>query len=535
MGIPIVILALFLHLSSLIPLDVLGLVYPLHAKADSCAINGNTSDPVAIRKIARHSVIQIKTTLFDYSYQTPWQAPRIQAALGTGFVIDQQRILTNAHVLSGANTIRVQHSDQLSDYRAKVEYIAHDADLALLSVEDASFFEDTCPLAIGTLPELNSPVDVIGFPIGGDRVSITKGIVSRIDMDIYSHSGIDAHLIVQVDAAINSGNSGGPAVQNGKVIGVAFQALSYGENLGYLIPPPVILRFLEDIKDGTYDGYAEFGISTIPTNNPTLVQVLDSKRLLAKDKTGVLVYDVIPGSSAYGYIQPGDLLVSINGKALSKKGDVRENKEATLQNYVRLVDNIHAGEIIEVEVLRDKSIRKLRFPSKVTDIFNFMRRNSDSKPSYILIEGFVFQPMDARLRSAYRRSWSRKKHPELFFRYDHFFTHKIYNEVSEDVILTRKLQDESNLQVRELKQSVVQNINGVPIQGFAHFAELISKARAAFTSSASLRRSPYLRIGFYHSKVPLIIDLRTLKEVEQRIMRRYSIPQSSFIHADFQN
>src|SRR5690606_37853679 len=112
----------------------------------------------------------------------------------------------------------------------------------------------------GELPALRTPVSTVGFPTGGELISITEGIVSRIDFRRYAHSGYSEHLLVQVDSAINPGNSGGPVVQEGKVVGVAFQGLSSAENTGYIIPVPVVERFLRDIDDGVYNGHPHDGL-----------------------------------------------------------------------------------------------------------------------------------------------------------------------------------------------------------------------------------------------------------------------------------
>src|SRR5262249_4689183 len=135
-------------------------------------------------------------------------------------------------------------------YVAQVEHIAHDCDLALLKVDDPGFFKDTKPLPIGGLPELESTVTTFGYPVGGERLSVTRGVVSRIDFRTYSHSIVDSHLTIQIDAAINPGNSGGPVMQDGYVVGVAFQGYSgdVAQNVGYMIPTPVIQHFLDDIK-----------------------------------------------------------------------------------------------------------------------------------------------------------------------------------------------------------------------------------------------------------------------------------------------
>jgi S1-C subfamily serine protease len=116
---------------------------------------------------------------------------------------------------------------------------------------------------------LNSihPITIVGYPIGGSKISVSRGIVSRKEQSTYAHSEVDSHLVIQVDAAINPGNSGGPAIQNGKVAGVAFQVASKGENIGYIIPTSVVNHFLKDIEDGIYNGYVELGIQFVNTFN----------------------------------------------------------------------------------------------------------------------------------------------------------------------------------------------------------------------------------------------------------------------------
>ena len=93
---------------------------------------------------------------------------------------------------------------------------ADDCDLAILVVGDPAFFEDTVPVQFGGLPRINSTVQTCGFPMGGRQISITEGVVSRLETSVYSHSQAAQHLVVQTDAAINPGNSGGPVFQGGK-------------------------------------------------------------------------------------------------------------------------------------------------------------------------------------------------------------------------------------------------------------------------------------------------------------------------------
>lgn len=144
-------------------------------------------------------------------------------------------MLTNAHSVDHATQVKVKHRGSDTKYVAKVLSIGAECDLALLTVEDDAFWEAVTPIVLGKLPRLQDHCTVVGFPIGGDTISVTAGVASRIEMTAYAHSASEL-LAVQIDAAINSGNSGGPVFDNkGLCVGVAFQSLKDGdaENIGY--------------------------------------------------------------------------------------------------------------------------------------------------------------------------------------------------------------------------------------------------------------------------------------------------------------
>ena len=238
----------------------------------------------------------------------PWLPGGIGGGSGTGWVVANDRLVTNAHVVSNARFLTVEKENDPKKYIATVEHIAHDCDLALLKVEDPAFFKDTKPLPLGGIPELESMVTVFGYPIGGERMSVTQGVVSRVDFRTYTHSVVDSHLTIQIDAAINPGNSGGPVMQDGKVVGVAFQGYcgDVAQNVGYMIPTPVIQHFLDDIKDGQYDRYMDLSIGIANTLNPAMRKALG----LADDDRGVMVSSVqsgrrVRGQAAGGRCAPG--------------------------------------------------------------------------------------------------------------------------------------------------------------------------------------------------------------------------------------
>src|SRR6202158_335355 len=209
------------------------------------------------------SLVRITATEVSPDYKAPWNAGMLGRGIGAGFVIDSNRIMTNAHVVSNSRYLTVERDGDPNKYPAKVLFVAHDCDLALITVDSPNFYKNMLPLKFGGIPELESTVSAYGYPIGGERMSVTPGIVSRIDFQLYTHSSIDQHLAIQISAQINPGNSGGPVMQNAKVVGVAFQGYSgdVAQGVPSMIPPTVMNRFLKDISNGVYGKYVDLGIT----------------------------------------------------------------------------------------------------------------------------------------------------------------------------------------------------------------------------------------------------------------------------------
>src|SRR5512137_1407825 len=185
--------------------------------------------------VVESSVVKIFSTIRAPDVARPWAKASPGEATGSGVVVEGKRILTNAHVVLYASQVQVQAHQAGDKVSATVVAIAPGIDLALLKLDDETFFDQHPPLArLATLPDVKDAVMAYGYPTGGSNLSITKGIVSRIEFTSYNFpvSG----LRIQIDAAINPGNSGGPAVVGDKMIGLAFSTLGGAQNIGYIIP-----------------------------------------------------------------------------------------------------------------------------------------------------------------------------------------------------------------------------------------------------------------------------------------------------------
>ncbi len=426
------------------------------------ALTGLVAQTPSLPSDVYKSVLRIEVATQVPDYQTPWNAGRFSGGIGTGFLIGKNKILTNAHVVSNGRRILITVYGSPKKYPAKIEFIAHDCDLALLSVEDFKDFEAFPAFEFGNVPSLESQVRVIGYPVGGERLSVTRGVVSRIDFQPYSHSRADSHLIVQIDAAINPGNSGGPCVQDGKVVGVAFQGLRQADNTGYIIPTPVVRRFLKDIDDGHYDNYADLGISDFPLHNPAMRQALG----LPNDGKGVLVSNVIPTSSSDGILKSGDILVSLDGKPVDSAGMITIDGEDV--NLNEIVERKYAGDKVAVRFLRESAINDVDIVLKPLNWSRMYAVQYEKKPRYLVFAGLVFQPLDTNLFAA-----SKFDNVTVRRLFTDYVPKGLFEKHKDIVVLTRVESDPVTSQLADFSGFAVEKINGVEVRDLAHAHELL--------------------------------------------------------------
>jgi len=459
-----------------------------------CAQNGSSS---LYRSVLR---IEVATQIPDY--ETPWNSGRFSGGIGTGFLIGKNRILTNAHVVSNQQRILITVHGSPQKYPAKVEFIAHDCDLALLSLEDDSDFSDFPHFTIGEMPALESQVTVIGYPVGGERLSVTKGIVSRIDFQPYSHSRADSHLVVQIDAAINPGNSGGPVLQDGKVVGVAFQGLRAADNTGYIIPTPVVKRFLKDIEDGSYDEYAELGISEFPLHNPAMRKALG----LPDSGQGVLITNIVPTSSADGILQTGDILIALDGNPVDSDGQVFIEGEKV--NLNEIIERKFSGDKVAVRFLRNGSWNDVEITLKPLPPSRMYAVQYEKKPRYVVFAGLVFQPLDTNL-------FATSKFQDVTVRrlYTDYVSKGVFQEKQDIVMLTRVTPDPVNSQIDDFTGLAVDKINGTAVRDLAHAHELLYGEN----------QPEFHVIELHGAHRPVIIPSEKVDEANARVQANYGI------------
>jgi S1-C subfamily serine protease len=458
----------------------------------------------SVRAMAYPEVIRVFATTQDPNVDCPWQAKNPRSSTGSAVVIGKNQVLTGAHVVANATFIQIQKPSHPDKAIARVKAVSHDCDLALLEViEPAGFLDDIEPAKLGKMPALRDEVAVVGYPVGGEEISITEGVVSRIEVQRYSHSQRNL-LSVTVDAAINAGNSGGPVFGDGKVVGIAFQKLNGVDNIGEMVPPPIIAAFLAGVANGKLPGLPALGITTQSMENP----FLRSQAKIPNGVTGILVLHVEHQGSSDGVLQSRDVLTHIDGLAIANNGTVQYLGKHRTRFDVVLGDR-YQGDALQLGILRNGVAATVNITLGPWRPL-VPRSRYDQSPDYFVYGGLVFQTLSRDYLGTWDKWWN--KAPKEFL---HLYHHGERTEArSEVVVLSQVLADEINLGYGEFFNESIATVNGVMPH---NLADLASRLRAA-TGAVEITTS---------SGGVMAFDANLVSAASSRILQRYRIVSDS--------
>jgi S1-C subfamily serine protease len=424
-----------------------------------------------------NSVVKIFSTMRYPDPFKPWTKQAPSEATASGVVIEGKRILTNAHAVLYASQVQIQANAAGDKLSATVLAIAPGIDLAVLQVDDPSFFDTHPPVARASkLPQIKDPVLAYGFPTGGSSLSITKGIVSRIEFASYNYpvSG----LRIQIDAAINPGNSGGPAIAGDKMIGLAFSRLGGdSQNIGYIIPNEEVDLFLKDIASGHYVGKPSMHDDLQTLENPALREYLK----LDKSVEGMVVHRPDKTDPSYP-LKEWDVLTRIGDTPIDNQGMVKIDKDLRVSFGYMIQKVAKDGKLPLTLVRAGKSMKVelpvlAEYPTLVSDLHG-------DYPSYFVYGPMVFSRATRQFLGAFEnnanlmRVLGYVKSPlvtrafdppsddlqELVIVSSPFFPHKLANGYSNP------------------QGSVVQSVNGTPVKSLAHLVALLRDLKDSFVT-----------------------------------------------------
>jgi S1-C subfamily serine protease len=424
-----------------------------------------------------NSVVKVFSTVRFADPYKPWAKQSPVDVTGSGVVIEGRRILTNAHVVDYASQVQIQANQAGDKISATVEAIAPGIDLAVLKLDDESFFDTHPPLVRAkALPGIKDVVLAYGFPEGGNSLSITKGIVSRVEFTPYNFpvSG----LRIQVDAAINPGNSGGPAVVGDKMIGLTFSRLNDAENIGYIIPSEEIDLFLQDIADGHYDGKAAMFDALQTLENPALRLFLK----LPPAIHGMVVNKPYKDDPAYP-LKEWDVITKIGDTPVDDQGMIKLGDDLRVR-FQYQIQHIAANGTVPLTIVRSGQPMTINLPVSA-NYPRLIAGLNGGYPSYFIYGPLVFSTateeyLDGYMRSKYGASvlaaMSIRANPLVTRMSDQstfpgeglvviaspFFPHKLAQGYGNP------------------RSEVLKTVNGIPVKNLAHLVEILRDAKDEF-------------------------------------------------------
>jgi S1-C subfamily serine protease len=423
----------------------------------------------AIAHEAESAVVKVFSTIRRPDVTHPWTKSSPIEATGSGVVIEGKRILTNAHVVAYASQVQVQGNQSGDKISATVEAIAPAIDLAVLKLDDESFFSNRPPLPrASALPQIKDPVLAYGFPTGGTSLSITRGIVSRIEFVGYGLA--TSGLRIQIDAAINPGNSGGPAISDNKMIGLAFSHLMNAENIGYIIPNEEIELFLKDIADGHYDGKPGMYDELQTLENPALRGFLK----LDPAVRGMIVHH--PDQNAPGYpLQQWDVITRINDKPIDDEGMVTIGSNLRV-GFGYLIQQAARDGTVPLTIVRASKTQQIQMPVPPHRPL-LIDSLQGAYPSYFILGPMVFERATIESLSLIRTHSQAVMGNPLVAR----IGDRPDAEHEELVVIPAPLFPHAlSKGYMDPTGSVVKSINGTPVKSLAHLVALLRDLKDEF-------------------------------------------------------
>jgi len=343
-------------------------------------------------------VLRIFATKRAGYYHKPWKSPDFIQVKGSAFFFSDEKlfpgqrglILTNAHAVALAQSIKISNGKEKRRYDVNLVGVCNTADFAVVKMEagELEIYErrngKVVPLQLGNSDQLRVGHKVLGwgYPLGGERISKSEeGEISRIEVNRYAYSG-DRWLMVQASLQQNRGNSGGPVLKDGHVVGMSFQGIRTSDRINYFIPINLVRRLVPALGDQSRIPQWQYLAQSM---FPRLKDYYN----LDADQGGILIDYVIPGGGPQKFgLRDGDILVEIDGHEIDNFGDIFYEPIGQRVYYEEILNRKLVGDPLSLKVIRKGEVKEISgsvgegLPVLVPRIF--------APPNYFIFGGIGF-------------------------------------------------------------------------------------------------------------------------------------------------
>jgi S1-C subfamily serine protease len=458
-------------------------------------------------------VLRIFTSSRSGYYHKPWKSPDFLSIKASGFFFKDDAlfpgkrglILTNAHAVSQGQSFKVSNGREKRRYRVKVVGVCDSADFAIVQMvpKDLETYErrngPVTPLELGDSDALRVGDKVLGwgYPLGGERISKSEqGEISRIEVNRYAYSG-DRWLMVQASLQQNRGNSGGPVLKDGKVVGMSFQGISASDRINYFIPVNLIKHLAK--------------VLSAQENIPRWLYIVESmfprlKRYygLGPDQGGVLLDYVIPGGGPHTFgLRKGDILTEIDGHKIDDFGEIFFEPLGQRIYFGEIINRKLVGDHLSVKVIRDGVEKEIQ--GKVAPSLPRLVPRIFTGPNYFIFDGVAFVELTLNCIDNLGKSGV-----EFQERYASEYPDKPYEKV---VIISEIFPEYGLVDIAPFLKRV-EKIDGQPVLNIEQLYDTIQSLKQKGHKKAMLE---------IKGRIRLPLDLRGASPLDAQIKDKYGI------------
>jgi hypothetical protein len=452
-------------------------------------------------------VVQIRVTIQEYDYYSPWQRKRHSVSSLHGCVIQKNPglIATLSLPLENHVYIEVSKYGKKRRYPAKVVLKDYKTGLALLTAENQLFFQDLDPVRLSDEPMKPGKGIVVKWDSSG---RFKQYSTEAYEHSIQSYEGVGGALIHQMTTGLDAGGDGEPVFQDDILIGLNAW-FDRDKKIIKVNSADTLKWMLQDYRNGSYNGQAFFWLEYNGLNED---ENLKNYLGLNEGDTGIFVTDIPPTSSGYGVLKKGDVILSIDGHSIDDNGFCTFPHYGKL-NYKWIIYNHYVGETVVMEIVRQKERKQVEFillPATEDSVL-IPSHYTDKAPTYYITGGFVFQELTRGFLNIWGGDWEKKADKRLVF-----LTNKYWSYPSESkrrvVILNRVLPAASNTGYHEKSTLILESINKQEVRDLEHVRKLVEESS-----------DTYIVFRFSGNEC-IVVQKKKCIESTKAILLQYEIP-----------
>jgi hypothetical protein len=451
-----------------------------------------------------HSLITIEVTHNVYDFLQPWSL-HTEEHRKNGVVVGPGQVLTTADHMASRTLVRAQKGGRGRWYNAEVQWIDYHANLALLTVSDANFWQGLSPVMLVEPAPTKGSIEVMRWRDG--VLESRKGDVNRVTIKRGKLTFID-HLQMELTCEIKDAGWSEVVAMGKRLVGLV---VYHDENVLTVIPAPFISHIIEGHRHDPAKGLGFFAFLWQRAQNPAVHHAFKQTA-----EQGVVVVDAVPYGGNEGVLQPHDVLLQVDGFDIDSEGDYVDPDYGKL-----LLENLAtrrhwAGDEVRMRIWRDGAATevKYRLPKVEYTVELVPQAVYDRPPEYLIVGGLVFQP----LTEPYLRSWGADWLRRVPFRLGYYEQEKPTTNRTEVVLLSMVLPDPYNVGYQDFRYLPVHTINGKTITHFQDVQAAFKQPRDGF-HIIEFDQGDWLQ--------EIVLDSNQAEGATRRVLQRYNIERAS--------